>query len=367
MKRASAWFDEESDGYVFGLMRLLLGVLLCFQAYRSFETSDHGYFGNDFHLPVVPEAWVPSEPFYLVLLALEVAGGLLAIVGYAGRAGLLVAALAGIYLLACDRLNYHNNRFSVFLVALLCAFTPCDRSFLLFRGRRHALAGEERKGPLWARRLIQFQVSVIYLASGTGKLFDPDWRSGAAMLPRFQQGLLELSAAEIAVPTWVADLVARPWFAELASKAAIATELSLAFGLWFPRTRIAALWLGFAFHLGIELNARVQLFSWLMGVAYIAFVLPEIRERELRFEPSSPAGRLVRRLVPRLDWLARFRLVPAADRDGEPAGARLVLVDRDGTRATGIAALAGLARALPLLFPLWPLLAGIARLRREDA
>jgi hypothetical protein len=60
-------------------------------------------------------------------------------------------------------------------------------------------------------------------------------------------------------------------------------------------------------------------------------------------------------LVPPLDWLARFRVeeLPASER----GTVSVVVVDRNGRRETGFRAAALLARALPGLFLLWPLLA----------
>jgi hypothetical protein len=337
--------------------------LLCFQWYTLYaEAKAVGYFGNFFHMPLLPAAWVPSEALYFTLLAVGLAGALLAVAGCLGRAGLLVASLIGLYLLLCDRLQYHNNRFALYLLAFLAAFTPSDRSFLLcrlLRGKHHALDEASRIGPTWARHLLQFQVSAIYVASSTGKLFDADWRSGIALAPRFQRSAALLAEPDSLAPAWLAELVASPAYAEVLSKAAITTELFLAFALWFPRTRAVALWLGVGFHLGIELGARVELFSWVMGAAYLAFVTPELRERELCVDRTSAAGRVVARATVALDWLARFRVSESR------AGEAFSVTERGGAVRTGAGAVAALSRAIPVLFLVWPLLEAVALLRRR--
>jgi hypothetical protein len=259
----------------------------------------------------------------------------------------------------CDRLQYHNNRFSLLLFCFLAAFTACDRSFLLYRGRAHALELARRIAPTLPRRVLAFQVSLLYLASGGGKALDPDWRSGQTMLLRFRLGLEATQAAGQGLPQWVAELLTTPSFAELASKAAISLELALAVGLWFRHTRVLALWAGAVFHLSIQLSARVELFSWVMGAAYLAFVTPEVRERTLLVDPTKSLGRAASKLVPALDWLARFRVEELPP--GERSGGALTIVDRNGSRETGVDAAALLARALPGLFLLWPLFALAAR------
>jgi hypothetical protein len=354
------WRDEERDSYLLGLVRVLLGVLLCIQTWQRWVELDHApYFADFFHLPLVPRAWVPSEAVYRVLLGVGLLCGALAVVGKRGREALLVGASSGIYLMLCDRLQYHNNRFSLLLFCFLCAFCPCDRSFLLYRGRDHALELANRIAPTLPRRLLAFQVSLLYLASGGGKALDPDWRSGQTMMLRFRLGLEAAAEQGQGPPAWVADLMGAPWFGELTSKAAISLELALAFGLWFARTRVLALWAGVVFHVSIQLSARVELFSWLMGAAYIAFVTPELRERTLLVDPRHPLGRAVRRLVPALDWLARLRIDELAG--DARRGPLLQAVDRDGRRLAGWAVLALLCRTLPLLFIAWPLAAALAR------
>lgn len=359
------WLAEERDGYLLGLMRLLLGVLLCVQVWARFDELTYwGYFGANFHLPFVPEAWVPSLATYRVLLAIELAGALLAVIGWFGREGLFVGSSIGIFLMLCDRLQYHNNRFSLLLFCFLCAFCPSDRSFLLYRGRSHALPEPLRIGPTLPRRLMQCQVSLLYLSSGGGKLLDPDWRGGQTMLLRFQRGMEEAARAGAPLPGWFVDWFTTPALASLGSKAAISLELSLALALWLRKTRVPALWAGAMFHLLIQASARVELFSWLMGVAYVAFVTPELRERTLRVDSRATLGRAARTFVAVFDWLARFRIeeLPAS----ETGQGSVVVVGRSGETARGWAVPAALARALPVAFLAWPACALLALRQARD-
>jgi hypothetical protein len=350
------WLHEERDAYLLGLMRVLLGVLLCVQVWQRWDELEWwGYFGSFFHLPFVPEALVPSEGTYRVLLGVEFAGALCAVVGWFGREGLLVGSCIGLFSMLCDRLQYHNNRFSLLLFCLLCAFCPSDRSFLLYRGEAHALPDTSRLAPTLPRRLIELQVSLLYLSSGGGKALDPDWRGGQTMLLRFQQGFEEAARAGAPSPRWAIDFFTSPVIAALGSRAAISLELGLAIALWFGRTRVVALWAGAMFHLLIQASARVELFSWLMGVAYISFVTPEVRERRLLVDSRTALGRGVKVIVPCLDWFSRFRIEEHSPAAGDPAS--VVVVGRGGQVARGRAVPAALARALPACFLGWPLLA----------
>ena len=361
-----AWsrlFGEERDAYVLGLLRLALSALLFLHCGRLLlELQRHGYFADFFFVPIVPESWVPSRAVYELLLGGEALAAACAFLGWWPREALLGASSIGLFLLVCDRLQYHNNRYALLLLGWLLAFVPCERSFRLARRPLH-LPEAARLAPTFARRLFQIQVSLVYLGSAFGKLLDSDWRGGQVLRLRF------LKTAEICVqngfplPHWLEQLLASALFASLAAKAAISTELFIALGAWFPRTRRLALWVGVLFHFWIEVSARVELFSWLMWASYFAFVTPELRERRFEFDPDHAAGRTLARLVRLLDWCARFELTPLPF--GERGRAFCYVTNRAGRRVYGLAGAAQLAEAIPLLFPLWLPLAGLSRLRPE--
>lgn len=349
------WLTEEREAYVLGALRVAFSLLLLRLTQRmAQEAWPSGYFGDVFHMPLLPEGFVLGRQAYAGLLVLQGLGCVLSLVGIFARPALLTAALCGLYGFLCDRLHYHNNRYELLLLTLLVSLTPCDRSFLLLRDARPGPA------PRWAARLVGTQLSIVYLASSLGKLFDPDWRGGVVMLHRFAHGK---PWAEQYLGSGAAALLSAPWFTHAASLAAIATELFLAVGLWLPRTRALCLWLGFAFHLGIELSARVALFSYTMVSGYLVFVTPELRERALSWNAHTQAGQRLGALFVRLDVLARFRHQQCNDQT-----TLLVTRDRDGKLHRGLSAFRELARATPILFPLWlPLLLVTWRTRRGSA
>ena len=92
---------------------------------------------------------------------------------------------------------------------------------------------------------------------------------------------------------------------------------------------------------------------------YALFVTPDVGARKLFFDPSRAKGVILSRLVILLDWFARFEVKPW-EPDRLKKGHVIVVVRRDGSRATGVRALAMVARCVPLLFPLWAPLALLA-------
>jgi hypothetical protein len=96
---------EERETYVLGLMRVVISLLLFLQlSRRALELHRAGYFGEIFHLPLLPPAWVPSATVYSALLGAALLGSALAVVGVFARPALFVAALVGLYCFLSDRL-----------------------------------------------------------------------------------------------------------------------------------------------------------------------------------------------------------------------------------------------------------------------
>ena len=88
------------------------------------------------------------------------------------------------------------------------------------------------------------------------------------------------------------------------------TELFIAVGLWFRRTRYAAVWIAVCFHVAIEVSAQVQVFSFLAIAALVIWAVPSTRDRNLRLDISPPS------IDASPPWLARSTGLPAFGSSG---------------------------------------------------
>jgi hypothetical protein len=357
-----AWMQrfkgEIADGYVLGPVRVAIGALLGWQALSAAEELESlGYFGDTFHVAMVPDAMVPPHGMYAVLLALRLVLAIMIMFGVWARPALAISALLGFWLLLCDRLQFHHNRYSLFCYALLLALTPCDRSW---RATESAVSAP-RTGPFWGVRLAQLQVSIVYLASGGSKLLDPDWRSGIVLADRIARHAHLAVAA--GVPRKIVDVLAQADAASALAKLAIMSELVICAALWVRPTRVVAMWWGVWFHIAIQLTAKVEIFTLLTLAMYGVYATPDYHARTLRFDPSRFWGKTAGTFVPIFDWLGRFEVKPW-EPDDQP-GHSLVVVRRDGGRVTGIRAFAMVARCIPVLFPFWAPLALLASFTRH--
>ena len=118
----------------------------------------------------------------------------------------------------------------------------------------------------WVLRLMQLQVSIIYLRAGLAKLDGATWLNGsAAYYPtqvqeyrRFPLPRVLINAFWIRLATWSTILI----------------ELGLGTAIWVKEFRSAILLCGLAFHLVLEYLLNLQLFGWTMMCCLLLFVSP---------------------------------------------------------------------------------------------
>jgi hypothetical protein len=118
----------------------------------------------------------------------------------------------------------------------------------------------------WVLRLMQLQVSIIYLRAGLAKLGGAAWLEGsAAYYPTQVQEYRRFPLPKV--------LTGASWI-RLASWGTILTELGLGTAIWVKEFRFAILLCGFAFHLVLEYFLNLQLFGWTMMCCLLLFVSP---------------------------------------------------------------------------------------------
>ncbi len=245
----------------------------------------------------------------------------------------------------------------------------------LLRGQRlRRPVSERRPIPVWPLRLMQFQLGLIYFATGMAKVFGITWAQGSTLW----YALLSPAHSRFnpdgqPLPAWLGGLTRIGTWVTLAWEFAFVPMVIV-----HRYARWIALGLGILFHVGIFAVLEVQWFSAAMLTYYLAFAGgPQMRGLELR---------LVRRLRGRLlgeaprivfdeDELSRYRcswllaadhfrvleLTPLQDRarwsghTKEALGPGFHVVDRKGRRLRGIRAYWAVAAVCPALAVALPL------------
>jgi hypothetical protein len=345
------------------LLRVLAGpvVLLHLRPFLA-DAWDGRIYRDAFYEPYA--AWYPELPraVYVGLLWLAAVAAVAMSLGFVCRLATATTFAIVAYNLFLSTTHFHNNRAYLVIVLGLLAVAPCGRELSLdaWLRRRRGRPALDPRAPAWPLWLLRFECAAIYGASGMSKLLDPDWFGGTVSWQRVVQARDQLDAWPL--PGWAMSVLTDRGVHTGAAKIIVLTELFIAVGLWWRGTRYAAVWVAVVFHVTIEASASVQVFS-LLGIAVLViWAVPSTRDRLLRIDPTDARQRRWRALVRGLDWLARFRVEPAAP------GSRLEIVDRDGTAIHAAPALALALSRLPLTawFALPALLLpAVRRARRE--
>jgi hypothetical protein len=306
-------------------------------------------------------SWLPelSDGLWFGLLWLGAAAAVLMTVGLCTRVASAVTFAVVAFNLLLSQTHFHHNTVFLAIVLFGVALLPSGRelsidAWLRRRLRRQVLPTVVPLWPLW---LLRGQLSLVYLASGGSKLIDPDWFGGLVLWDRMVRNQHVLDPTPL--PAWSIDVLTSRWLFFILGPVIVGTELFIGLGLWFARTRLAAIWMAILFHVAIEISAHVQVFSYAAIAALAVWVTPTARDRTVVMGGESGTARAVVALVRAGDWFARFRIETAG-----PAAPALTVVDRDGTVLHGWAASRIVLSRLPLTFPFCAPLLLPSRLRR---
>jgi uncharacterized membrane protein YphA (DoxX/SURF4 family) len=358
--RSDGVLDQTGSIRAIAVLRIALGPITLLHLRPFLRDASAGVSYHDhFWEPFI--AWLPELPdrVWFVMLWTGAAAAVLMMVGLWTRAASVTTFAVVALNVLLSQTHFRHNR--VFLAILLAgvALLPAGRVLsvdarLRRRRRRPALPDV---APLWPLWLMRAQVALVYLASGVSKLVDPDWFGGLVLWDRTVRHQHVLDPTPL--PEWGIDLLTSRWFFYIVGPAAVLTELFIGLGLWFARTRLAAIWVALVFHVSIEVSALVEVFSFAAIAALAIWVTPSTRDRVIVLGGDPATSRTIATLVRAGDWFARFRI----DATGPP-GSLTTVADRDGTTYTGWPAARLVLSRLPLTFPLVAPLLLPARLRR---
>ena len=219
-----------------------------------------------------------SFPAYGVALALFgalVAGSISLLVGYRTS---LASVLVFVAVLSFEHRApsiWNSGDGLLRIVCFFLMFAPAGQSLSVDRWRRERERFWEFPArPPWALRLIQIQVSLVYLSAVWFKLHGPDWLHGTAVsysmrLQDFQRFVFPSALSHSVLVSTVATYLT------------IATEVMIGVLVWNRAARPLVLMLGVILHVSIGFNLELGFFSEVMLACYLAFLSPEWASRRL--------------------------------------------------------------------------------------
>jgi Vitamin K-dependent gamma-carboxylase len=281
IRAADAWnrfWFQPVETSTFVLFRLAFGLLAVGYTI-SLAPALFAFYSDDGILPAQPNysgtlawgllGWFPSDAAVLLFYFLLLIGAMALLVGLQTRIAALVFFVC---LISFGRRNpwvLNSGDLLVQVLAFYMLFMPAGLAVSVDRWLK------DQRGlwdfparPIWPLRLVQVQVSILYVAAVWAKVRGVTWNDGTAVSYAFR---IE-DIARFPVPGFVTDSLV---LANLLTFGTLAVELSIGILVWNRLLRPWVLLLGVGLHLGIDYAVRVGFFSYAVLVAYVAFVPPE--------------------------------------------------------------------------------------------
>ncbi len=216
-----------------------------------------------------------SQAAVVALFAVLVVAAACLLVGWHTR---LAAVVAFVVLVSFERRNLvvlNSADTLLRLFGLYLALAPAGAALSVDRWRRARDRFWEfpERAP-WALRLMQIQVSVLYLFTVWLKVQGQTWNEGTAV----SYSLRITEVARFEVPAWIAQSAL---VSNVLTYGTLAVELGLALLIWNRRARPWVIAGGVALHLSIQATILVGLFSVTVFVGYLAFTPSDTMTRWL--------------------------------------------------------------------------------------
>jgi Vitamin K-dependent gamma-carboxylase len=293
------WFDPvETSAFV--LFRLAFGLVAVGYTI-SLAPALFAFYSDDGILPAQPTykgtlawgllGWFPSDAAVLLFYFLLLIAAIALLVGFQTRVAALVFFVC---LISFGRRNpwvLNSGDLLVQVLAFYMLFMPAGLAASVDRWLKEPRGVWDFPArAIWPLRLVQVQVSILYIAAVWAKVRGVTWNDGTAVSYAFR--IEDIS--RFPVPDFVTDSLV---LVNLLTFGTLAVELSIGILVWNRVLRPWVLLLGVGLHLGIDYAVRVGFFSYAVLVAYVAFVPPEkarsfiLRTREL-LTRRPPRGRL---------------------------------------------------------------------------
>jgi hypothetical protein len=272
------WFRPE-PAYTLGLIRIAFGAIAI--AWTVSLLPDlNDFFGSGGVLPrqpAVPFEWGVFE-FWTDDRALAIGWAVLLLSAIAMTIGWhsrLAALIVFVLIMSFEFRNSYifNSGDNLLRVeALFLALSPCGAALSLDQKRMTGSFWTAQIRAPWLVRLLQIQLSLIYLATFQIRMTGEKWPQGTAMsyALRLEDMLI------IPAPQWIST---NALLMNIATWGTLVLELLIGVLVWNRRCRPVVLAAGVVLHSIIMITVAVGFFTPAMFVLYLAFMSPETVRR----------------------------------------------------------------------------------------
>lgn len=285
------WFQPK-PAYTLGAVRIAFGAIAVAWTLSLLPDLDE-FFGSDGIVPRQPgspyewgvfEIWTADRAL-IVGWSLLLVAAIAMTVGWHSR---LAALIVFVLIMSFEFRNpyiFNSGDNLIRVEALFLALSPCGAALSLDQLRAKGLFWSAQMRAPWPIRLMQIQLTLIYLSTFQVRMTGETWPDGSALsyALRLEDMLI------IPAPQWISTSA---FLMNLATWGTLFLELLIGILVWNRRFRPWVLAAGLLLHCFILATVAVGFFTPAMLVLYLAFVSPEA----------------IRQLPDRLKRLARRRV-----------------------------------------------------------
>jgi len=262
------------------VFRVLFGFIMVISIVRFFAKGwiHDLYVQPAYHFTYYGFSWVQplGEAGMYAIFALMALAALAIMLGWRYRIATVVFFLAFTYVELIDKSNYLNHYYFVSIIAFLMMFVPAHRGFSLDVLRNPEL--ERSLVPAWTINVLKLQLGIVYFFAGVAKL-NPDWLFNAMPLQLWLPAHAHLPV--------IGPFLELPETAFLFSWAGALYDLTIAFFLLLPQTRLWAYMGVVAFHLMTALLFQIGMFPFIMILLTLVFFSSEKHQRVIDWARST--------------------------------------------------------------------------------
>lgn len=218
---------------------------------------------NIFHL------FKPTYEFVYILFSVYILGLILSIFGLYTRASLMIVLVCLVSFHQRNIWLLSSSELLMRLITLLLVCSPCGHAYSVdsLLGRKYVSFKKSREWSPWVLRLIQIQLSVVYIWTVWHKMKGDSWFDGKAV---YYATRLE-SMKNFPVPFLLDSMI----ILKLMTWGTLIIELALGTLIWFKEFRKPLIITGILFHLGIEYMMSIPFFEIIMILLLLLFITPE--------------------------------------------------------------------------------------------
>jgi hypothetical protein len=302
------WFSQEPM-FVLGLVRIAFGALIIVWSLRLLPDL-YNLFGEHGAVPRHPAMdyrWGIFQAFtgdqaILIGWGVLLLAAIAMTVGWHSRLAAILVFVLVLSFVRRDPWVFNGGDGVLIVTALYLALSSCGAALSIDQYRRTGSFWSAQCLAVWPIRLMQVQVSLIYLVSVQAKLVGTTWVDGSAVSYAWRA---YVDFALLPVPEWLSN---NPYLVNVATWGTILLELAIAILVWNRRWRFRVLAAGVVLHLAIFFTLSVGFFTAAMFVLYLAFV------------PYQTVARLPEMARNGFTRLRRRRTESPQQRDDAPVG-----------------------------------------------